>query len=159
MSKAEFLDGLRRALSATGSSSLIEENLVYYNNYIDAEISKGRSEKEVLDELGDPRLIARSIMDAGGYTDSVVEEDARRSSYDKGYNEGYQNRENGGSFHMFRISGWQATLALIVIALVVIGIFYIIGKIIGGIFTLIGPLLGPICMIIAIRWFIKIFRE
>lgn len=155
MSKAEFLDGLRRALSATGSSSLIEENLAYYNNYIDAEVSKGRSEEEVLEELGDPRLIARSIMDAGGYTDAVVEEEPKRSSY----NESYRDNQNGNSFHMFRISGWQATLALIVLALVVIGIFYIIGKIIGGIFTLIGPLLGPICMIIAIRWFIKIFRE
>ena len=156
MSKAEFLDGLRRALSATGSSSLIEENLAYYNNYIDAEISKGRSEAEVLEELGDPRLIARSIMDAGGYTDVVTEEEPRRRS---SYNESYRDNQNGNSFHMFRISGWQATLALIVLALVVIGIFYIIGKIIGGIFTLIGPLLGPICMIIAIRWFIKIFRE
>ena len=155
MSKAEFLDGLRRALSATGSSSLIEENLAYYNNYIDAEISKGRSEAEVLEELGDPRLIARSIMDAGGYTDAVAEEEPKRSSY----NESYRDNQNGNSFHMFRISGWQATLALIVLVLVVIGIFYIIGKIIGGIFTLIGPLLGPICMIIAIRWFIKIFRE
>ena len=155
MSKAEFLDGLRRALSATGSSSLIEENLAYYNNYIDAEVSKGRSEKEVLEELGDPRLIARSIMDAGGYTDAVAEEEPKRSSY----NESYRDNQKSNSFHMFRISGWQATLALIVLALVVIGIFYIIGKIIGGIFTLIGPLLGPICMIIAIRWFIKIFRE
>ena len=74
MTKSEFLEGLRRALFSTGSNELINENINYYSSYIDEEIRKGRSEEEVVGELGDPRLLARSIKDAAGMSDEVIEE-------------------------------------------------------------------------------------
>ena len=74
MTKNEFLEGLRRALFSTGSNELINENINYYSSYIDEEIRKGRSEEEVVGELGDPRLLARSIKDAAGMSDEVIEE-------------------------------------------------------------------------------------
>ena len=67
MTKEEFLSGLRTALNSTGSYQLIEENLQFYSDYIAAETAKGRTEAEVMEELGDPRLIANSIRQAGGY--------------------------------------------------------------------------------------------
>lgn len=38
----------------------------YYQNIYPQEIASGKSEKEVLEELGDPRLIARTIIDTQG---------------------------------------------------------------------------------------------
>ena len=72
MIKEEFLEGLKRALFSTGSQSLIEYNLDYYSSYIDGEIAKGRSIDDVMNELGDPRLIANSIKVAEGYSDVFV---------------------------------------------------------------------------------------
>lgn len=45
---------------------MVEDNVRYYQNYISQEIASGKSEKEVLEELGDPRLIARTIIDTQG---------------------------------------------------------------------------------------------
>ena len=72
MTKTEFLEGLSKSLSSTGSLGLVRENLKFYDEYIDAEIEKGRSEEEVLGELGDPRLIANSIKESVGIDDEFA---------------------------------------------------------------------------------------
>ena len=64
MTQAEFLDTLKRALNGQTDPQVVSENLKYYQSYISDELRKGRRESEILDELGDPRLIARSILDA-----------------------------------------------------------------------------------------------
>ena len=64
MSKREFLSKLEEALVYEMPPRAVTENLRYYSSYIDSEKGKGRSEEEVLDELGDPRLIARTIIEA-----------------------------------------------------------------------------------------------
>ena len=63
MDKTEFMDKLRRALNGNISPSMVQDNVSYYEDYIDSEIRKGKTEKEVMDMLGDPRLIARTIID------------------------------------------------------------------------------------------------
>ena len=72
MTKTEFLEGLSKSLSSTGSLGLVRENLKFYDEYIDSEIEKGRSEEEVLGELGDPRLIANSIKESVGIDDEFA---------------------------------------------------------------------------------------
>ena len=67
MTKQEFLEELRERLLVEGADSLVEENLNFYSNYIDGEIAKGRSEEDVLEELGRSALIAHSILEAAGY--------------------------------------------------------------------------------------------
>ena len=64
MDKEEFLQGLQSALSGEVAPELVRENLQYYQEYIRTEMEKGRLEKEIMDELGSPRLIARTIIDA-----------------------------------------------------------------------------------------------
>ena len=61
MSKQEFLDTLRRALARELSESEVADNINYYWNYIEQQVASGKSEEQVLSELGDPRLIARTI--------------------------------------------------------------------------------------------------
>ncbi|MCR4892096.1 MAG: hypothetical protein K5989_07960 [Lachnospiraceae bacterium] len=63
MTRKDFLDGLRRSLSGSISPQFINENLRFYEEYIETECRKGRDITEVLDELGDPSLIARTIID------------------------------------------------------------------------------------------------
>ena len=62
MTKQEFLEKLRLALTGNVPGSVVSENLQYYEDYINTEIRKGKSEEEVLAALGDPRLIARTII-------------------------------------------------------------------------------------------------
>ena len=74
MLKQEFLDGLRRALAGKVDVEVIDETIRYYEDYIDMQIKKGESEASVMEQLGKPQLIAKSIVDAnkqdGGALDS-----------------------------------------------------------------------------------------
>ena len=69
--KQEFIDGLRRALTGRISQEEIEEHIRYYEDYITAETRIKGSEQEVLNALGNPKLIAMSICAA---TNPMVEE-------------------------------------------------------------------------------------
>lgn len=64
MNKKQFLNELREELSYELPEGLVRSNTEYYSSYIDEEVRKGRSMDEVLTDLGDPRLIARTIVDA-----------------------------------------------------------------------------------------------
>ncbi len=66
MTKQEFMERLRLSLNGKVSSSLVEDNLQYYEDYINTEIRKGTSESDVMERLGDPRLIARTIVETSG---------------------------------------------------------------------------------------------
>ena len=60
MTRFEFTESLRKALSGRVNHRVVNENVAYYEHYIDAEIKKGRSEEDVLGGLGDPRRKQRS---------------------------------------------------------------------------------------------------
>lgn len=64
MTRREFLRGLEEALQMNVPSSVIRNQLSFYDRYIADELAKGRSEKEIMDELGDPRLLAKTIEEA-----------------------------------------------------------------------------------------------
>ena len=90
MSKQEFLDTLRRALARELSESEVADNINYYWNYIEQQIASGKSEEQVLAELGDPRLIARTILQVDQrkeeaadsyYQNTVYTEDEPSGSY------------------------------------------------------------------------------
>ena len=63
MNRREFIDGLREALAGEIPSAVVEENVRFYNRYIDEETGKGRREEEIFAELGEPRLIAKTIAE------------------------------------------------------------------------------------------------
>lgn len=64
MTKQKFLNGLKEALVGEVSPAEVNNQLLYYERYIDDEIKKGRTEQQILEELGEPRLIAKTIVDA-----------------------------------------------------------------------------------------------
>ena len=85
MNKQVFLDELRQALEGNISSQSIVSNIMYYDEYFTNEIRKGRSEEEIIDELGDPRLIAKTIIDTSGFNASTVEEDVYDEDTDNSF--------------------------------------------------------------------------
>lgn len=64
MTRQEFLEELKNALTGEVSPEVMMDSYRYYSNYIDEEIRKGRKEEDILEELGRPNLIARSIIAA-----------------------------------------------------------------------------------------------
>ncbi|MDE7287545.1 MAG: DUF1700 domain-containing protein [Lachnospiraceae bacterium] len=63
MTKTEFMTQLHRALNGRLGSVEAAPHVEYYQQYIEIEVRGGRTEEEVIDELGSPRLIAKSIAD------------------------------------------------------------------------------------------------
>ncbi len=150
MRKEEFLQSLRRALSGDVPPRVIEENIRYYDSYITSEVQKGRTEEEVTAEIGDPRLIARTIEDTtdgaeenayNTYSGSYTYEDSGRSSDDMGDTGSYENR---GSFHYIDLSKWYWKLLIIAI---VFAVLYLVFAIVGGILSLLAPILLPLLAI------------
>ena len=64
MTKAEFLEKLRRALNGDMSAAAVEDNIQFYDSYFSSQTAQGRTEADVLNELGDPRILARTLIDA-----------------------------------------------------------------------------------------------
>ncbi len=76
VTKEQFLHDLTVQLNLSVSDQIIREQLAYYDNYISGEVSKGRSESEVVAELGSPRLLAKTIIDtAEAAGDPVANQD------------------------------------------------------------------------------------
>ena len=71
MNRFEFTEVLRKSLSGRVDYRVVNENVAYYENYIDTEMRKGRSEEDVLGELGDPRLLAKTISGVAGLVEAV----------------------------------------------------------------------------------------
>lgn len=61
MNKKEFLDILRQSLVGEVDNVVIEQNIRFYSEYIGSHNDK--SEEEIIDEIGDPRLIAKTIIE------------------------------------------------------------------------------------------------
>ena len=70
MTKLEFLHDLEKALRGQLSAEQVAENIRYYDSYVEEQKASGQTEEEVLEQRGDPGLIARSILDAAGAGES-----------------------------------------------------------------------------------------
>ena len=90
MNRNEFLKKLKEALTLSVDEKIIEEQVKYYDNYISDEEKKGRSEKEIIEELGDPRLIAKTISTVNKVGDTSGKEDSPNNNH-------YHNNEYGDS--------------------------------------------------------------
>ncbi len=64
MTKQYFLVQLQRELNSRIGSQNAASFVEYYQEYIEIELRKGRSIEEIMEKLGSPGLIARSITEA-----------------------------------------------------------------------------------------------
>lgn len=144
MSKQEFIQGLREALAGEIPAERVQENVRYYNDYIDSEVRNGKSEEEVIAEIGDPRWIAKTIIDvtleAGGGKYGTQSEAYQNSYTDESGQDPYRNREKD-SIHYYDLNRWYVRLGVL---LVVVTIFTLIG----GLLSLLIPMMPVIGLII-----------
>lgn len=153
MTKDEFLRELEDALRGSISPSAVNENIRYYDEYIDTEVRKGRSENEVMEELGDPRLIAKTIID------TAVPEEKRGAEriYDEEshagplYGEdGSRERDYRSGFRYTRVSGAKALLVLAVILLIFFAIFTLAVFLVGSFIAAFWPAI----LVAVVLWWI-----
>lgn len=157
MKKTEFLKELEAALRGEVSPELIAENLRYYDNYISQETSKGRSEAEVTEEIGSPRLIARTIIDTSGGSGSY---ESGESSPSGGYagsdrSSGSYGSGQGGysKFHYVNLNKWYWKLLIIAVLCLVM---FTVLSVVGGIFAILFRFATPILIGLLI---VSLFRN
>lgn len=147
MTRSEFLSQLRTALESELSSSAVQENVNYYNQYISEEIAKGKREEEILESLGDPWIIARTIIDAADGTDRATVYESGSSSYSSsGTQQNYQKKGNSG-IHVFQFDTWWKKLLLILFGIMIV---VLVVAVISGLVQLLAPVLVPILVIIIV---------
>ena len=140
MTKKEFLDILADALSGNIPMSEVNENIKYYRDYIENGES---SEEEALKKLGDPHLIARTIIEsfkaskgsmADYYTKQARDEYSRTSSgksYESYNNENsYENVSgNKSGFGFFSNLTWYEKLIGVLGIIIILAVLFVIGTV------------------------------
>lgn len=187
MRRTEFLETLKKALDGEISIEDIRNNLDYYDQYIRTEVSAGKSEEEVLDELGDPQLIAKTIIDTAkaggsaspeGYSpsdgygptgDTTGESGGMDETHQGTGESGFQSGENPGAdrkprretdsqVHMHQID-FSKWYVKLVAALLVVLILFLLFLVIGGAFVFIFRYGGVIIIFLLIYWLIRGFFD
>lgn len=163
MNKQEFVDRLRMALNGRVSPGLVMDNVNYYEDYINTEIRKGRTEEEVLESLGDPRLIARTIIQTNsgdeysGYRNTVYGNGEYREaagpnlhrSYTEDGNDGYGTHQNKVANVLAKIPAWVwVILGILVVVLIFSAVFSVL--------SFLAPVLIPIAVVL---FLVKLFRD
>lgn len=143
MNKQEFLHELEKSLRGKVDEDELKRQTEYYSSYIKSETDSGKTEEEVLIKLGDPRLIARTIVQTYN-----MKEDPIRNSY-KGSSAGQE--ENGDERYGTLKSKIHKYL---IIAAVIIIVFAVMSLV----FSVIRIFLPIILMIILIMLIIRMVR-
>ena len=142
MTKAEFLDRLKVALNGKISASLLGENMTYYSEYIDSQIYLGKSEQEVTAMLGDPRLIARTIVQTNGIN-------VETENYEDSHSNGEYYSEPDHEVRVRTVPSWVWAVVMILIVVCIIGF----------VFSLISFLLPLVFPVLIVLFFVKLFRD
>ncbi len=151
MTKREFLDKLKKALANDLSGSVVQDNVNYYNEYITEEVRKGRTESEVIEELGDPWAIAKNIItseEIKGNTQETYDSYETGRQRAQSYEQDYDNESGHNGMHVFGLDTWWKKLVLL---LGIIGIIVLVVAVIGGIISILAPVFIPLlvlCLII-----------
>lgn len=157
MNRIEFLKELRTALENDLSGPIIRENIDYYDQYIRQEAAGGKTEEEVISMLGDPWILARTIIDtAGEGNGKTVYEERTYSNRASQSRSGETYVQGGDRFgvDVIRIPWWKKLLA----ALLIVGVIVLIVSVVAGLLGLVIKFMLPIllvCFIISFltsRW-------
>lgn len=127
--KQEFIDNLQKALVGNISPGAVSENIYYYENYINVQMQSGSTEEEIMESLGDPRLIAKTIIETQQveetHTSEFVEPEIGR----------------GRTFELSSFKVWMGILLVLVIVILIIGAFF-------SILSMLMPILIPLLIVL-----------
>lgn len=145
MDRTEFLEALREKLKEGMSERDISEQVNYYSKYILDEVRGGKPESQVLEELGNPTLLARTILDTHGQ----MEDDPAAENIQQNHQNGGQSRERSWSIKTDR--NWGCIVAAVVVVLVLGIVLWLVGSI----FRFLSPILVPVLIILLITSSLK----
>ncbi len=144
MTRSEFMDSLHRALAGSLTSSTVNENMRYYEEYFDTQIRSGQSEEEIIAGLGEPRLLAKTIIQASKYQ----AQNFSNQEYDEVYEDGSQDDSRNGrgySPKIYRMPGWLLLIIVLVVAFVVISVL-------SSVVSMLLPIIIPVfCVVLIVR--------
>ncbi len=152
MTKEEFIEQLEDTLVGEVSNAVVYDNKQYYQRYIFREVKNGRSEKEVIDGLGDPRLIARTIIDM---------ENIENKNYNPNvsFTEDIDNtKQKFGNIYLgkLNLNTWYGKLIASVIGIfMLLLVIWVIAGIVSMLFSIVTPILSIIFIVWAVRKIIK----
>jgi len=154
MTKTEFLENLRIALNGKVSDSLLRENMAYYNEYIDSQLSVGNSEADIMEALGDPRLIARTIVQTNGMQTDASDKTCHCEGNNSDTVFDDMNDQNGyyGGQNQVKVRTLPGWLIAVIIVLIIVCLISLAFKVV----SLLLPLLLPVLIIV---FFVKLFRD
>lgn len=164
MTKREFLDTLRVQLEGALTPSQVEGHLQYYNEYISEAVASGKTEQEVLAELGSPALIAKTILNTAGAAQTSENYDSayQQNSYGYGAGEneyGYQEADDRQSDYFGgKIHTWNVNTKVLkwVIPIVVGVILFLAFSLIGSLIMLVARFFIPLLLIVLV---ISLFKK
>ncbi len=179
MSKEEFLRELEEALAGDVPEAVIRDNVSYYGSYLSQEMAKGRSVEEIVNEIGEPFIIAKTIIEHseavgeaagdggyGSYQESYGDDGSysqrryRGGSTDGGAdgNQRYgdQNRGPFSNMHYIDLNKWYWKL---IIGLALFFVVTFVFRLIGGMFVLLIRFAGPLMMLFLVYWMLKGFKK
>lgn len=163
MNKYEFIDGLRRNLAGEVPTQEIDKNVRYYDEYITSESRERGSEEAVITEIGEPRLIARTIIETykmshvGSMTDSHRTEQA----YEE-YEESYQQSSQDSDPRMMKMefgSGMKVPFKYKAMGIGFVVVLILLLIIIGQMMFWLLRILLPVLLVAGIvAWITRIFK-
>lgn len=145
MTKEQFFEELESCLAGEVSSYELADSLAYYRQYVAEAMQQGKSEQAVIDSLGSPRLIAKSIIDARGTgndaetsRDTYAYSDARNV-----YDEISESEQEGGTLQKIG----RKIVGVALVCAVVLVLFFLMQALI------------PVVLVCAAVWFVlKLIR-
>ena len=132
----EFLRELQETIHGNVSLQVEQDTLNYYRNYFREQKAAGKSEQQIVTELGNGRIIGRSVMDAnpGGAKETM----------------GSQSRYTETS-SADKPSVWEQIKVFAVIAAVLIVVHFVVGLV----FRVVWAVLPLVLVIMLIVWLVK----
>lgn len=146
MNREEFLRQFREALEGKVPEQVINENAAYYRNYINDQVSSGKSESEVLHELGDPRLLAKTIEESSRFSGG---REGTQRAYGGTYSNSTDYRQETYNNDMQRTNRRVTTIPVWVVALIGIIIVVLLITVVFNVFMFFLPaiLVGLVVMV------------
>lgn len=140
MKKEKFLEILKERLKNELSSREVEYHINYYKKYIEDEIATGKSQEEIIEMLGDPVMIAKTIIDASGNNNQFHNSNMDYNKYNDTKHKGVHFKINGKQVNSLLFKIIIVIITIIVIS-IIIGIISIAFKILGVLFSIFMPIL------------------
>ena len=157
------MQGLKSELEGRVPYSVIQENLRYYDSYIMEEAAKGQTEDEVIESLGGPRIIARTIVDAAldtedrpdGFDSFESEASYRSGPAGSSQEEREPFRGKKPEVHYVDFGKWYVRL---IAGLVVFLVIFLVMTVFFGIMGLAGWILSYIWPVLLVMLDVWLFR-